>query len=82
MLFPVRCCTCNKLIGHLWETFKERRDVNHEDPEAIFENLNIKRYCCRTKFLSFVDLIDKVLEYCTPNDTSTMNEITRCYKTD
>ena len=24
MLFPVRCWTCGKIIGHLWEEFSEQ----------------------------------------------------------
>ncbi len=38
MLFPVRCWTCGKVIGHLWEPFDEavsRRQMSGEDVESL-----------------------------------------------
>ena len=52
MLFPVRCFSCGKVIGHLYETYK-RRVENGEDPKKVLDDLNIKRICCRTRFITY-----------------------------
>lgn len=57
MLFPVRCFTCNKLVGHLWERYKSYG----EEREQAFEEMNIKRYCCKRMFLTHRELIDELL---------------------
>lgn len=60
MLIPVRCF-CNKPIGHLWNTYKEK--VKTEKPGTVLDELNIKRYCCRRMFLGHIDIIDNLLNY-------------------
>ncbi len=62
MLPPVRCWTCGKPLGHLWEKFKERV-LNGEPPGKVLDELGVKRYCCRRTLLGHVELIDVVLEY-------------------
>ena len=58
-MVPVRCFTCGKVIGHLWEPFKERVKAG-EDPSKVLDDLGIKRYCCRQIFLSHKDLIEEI----------------------
>lgn len=60
LIFPVRCFTCGKPIGHLWEEFKVRVEKG-EDPGKVLDELGVKRYCCRRMFLSHVDIAYDVI---------------------
>lgn len=62
MIVPVRCFTCGKVIGNVYENYKSRVD-NGEDPEEVMDDLGIERYCCRRMLLSHKDLIDEVMQY-------------------
>lgn len=57
MIIPVRCFSCGKPIGHLWEEYKERLEKGEEAKKAM-DALGLERYCCRGVFLGHVDLID------------------------
>ena len=57
IIVPVRCFSCGKPIGHLWEDYKERVQKG-EDPKKVMDSLGLARYCCRATFLGHVDLID------------------------
>jgi DNA-directed RNA polymerase subunit N len=62
ILFPVRCFTCGKVIGHLYESFKKRVE-DGEDPAKILDDLKVKRYCCRRMFLAHVDLFKNIAQF-------------------
>ena len=62
MIIPVRCFSCGKVIGHLWEDYKKRVEAG-EDPGKVMNDLGLKRYCCRAIFLGNVDLIKKVSQF-------------------
>ena len=62
MIVPVRCFSCGKPIGHLWEEFKERVEKG-ENPKKVMDDLGLKRYCCRQVFMGHVDLIDTVAKF-------------------
>ncbi len=62
MIIPVRCLSCGKPIGHLWEEYSEKVK-NGKKPEQVLDELNLKRYCCRQVFVGHVDLIDIVSKY-------------------
>ncbi len=62
MIIPIRCFTCGKPIGHLWEEFKKRVE-NGEDRKKVLDELGLKRYCCRALFLGHVDLLETVAKY-------------------
>jgi DNA-directed RNA polymerase subunit N len=62
MIIPVRCFTCGKLIGDVWEEFAKRVKTG-ENPGEVLDSLGIKRYCCRRMLLSHVDIIDEVLRF-------------------
>ncbi|MFW5945299.1 MAG: DNA-directed RNA polymerase subunit N [Candidatus Natronoplasma sp.] len=62
MIVPVRCFTCGKVIGNVYENYKNRVDSG-EDPEEVMDDLGIERYCCRRMLLSHKDLIDEVMQY-------------------
>ncbi|KAH9395002.1 hypothetical protein TYRP_005066 [Tyrophagus putrescentiae] len=74
MLFPVRCWTCGKVIGHLWEPFDEavsRRQMSGEDVESLeplFHELGIKRFCCFTMFLSHYKKYEQAIQMGFPED--------------
>ncbi len=63
MMIPIRCFSCGKPIGHLWEEYKERTQEEDEDPEEVMNDLELERYCCRRMFLSHKDLINEVKQY-------------------
>ncbi len=62
MIIPVRCFTCGKVIGHFWEEYKKRVEAG-EEPAKILDSLGITRYCCRTIFLTHVDLIKEIAQF-------------------
>ena len=62
MIIPVRCFTCGKLIGDLWEEFARRVKAG-ENATEVLDSLGIKRYCCRRMLLSHVDILDEVLRF-------------------
>lgn len=62
MIIPIRCFTCGKVIGNVYEIYKDRVERG-EDPEEVLDDLGIDRYCCRRMFLSHKDLIDDVMQY-------------------
>ena len=62
MMFPVRCFTCGKPIGHLWGEYKERVSKG-EKPKEVLDSLRVKKYCCRAVFVGNVDLIDDIAQY-------------------
>ena len=62
MMIPIRCMSCGKPVGHLWEEFKERV-ANGEDRKKVMDDLGLERYCCRALFLGHVDLIDIAAQF-------------------
>ena len=62
MIIPVRCFTCGKVIGNVWDKYLNLLDSGKEIAEAL-DILGMRRYCCRRMLISHVDLIEKLLEY-------------------
>ena len=62
MIIPIRCWSCGKPIGHLWEDFKARLEKG-EDRKKVLDELGLEWYCCRAIFLGHVDLIDMVAQF-------------------
>ena len=62
MIIPVRCYSCGKVIGNLYEDFKRRVKAG-EDPKKVLDKLGLERYCCRAVFLGHIDLIKKVSQF-------------------
>lgn len=56
MIIPIRCMSCGKPVAHLWEKYKKRVDAG-ENAEKVLNDLGLERYCCRSVFLSHVDLM-------------------------
>ena len=62
MIIPVRCFSCGKPLGHLFEEYKKRIESG-EKPKKVLDELGLERYCCRALFLGHVDLIDTVSRF-------------------
>jgi DNA-directed RNA polymerase subunit N len=62
MIIPIRCWSCGKPIGHLWDDFKDRV-AKGEDRKKVMDDLGLEKYCCRAVFLGHVDLIDTAAEF-------------------
>ncbi|MFP4045456.1 MAG: DNA-directed RNA polymerase subunit N [Candidatus Aenigmatarchaeota archaeon] len=62
MIIPVRCISCGKPVGHLWEEFKERTE-DGEDAKEVLDDLGLERYCCRSLFLTHSDLLPKASQF-------------------
>jgi DNA-directed RNA polymerase subunit N len=54
--------SCGKPVAHLWETF-EKRIEQGEDPKLVLDELGLKRYCCRSLFLTHVDSYKQIVKY-------------------
>lgn len=62
MIIPVRCFTCGKVIGALYDQYKRRVDQG-ENPAEVLDSLGLKRYCCRRMLITHVDLIDDIMPF-------------------
>lgn len=69
MPFPIRCFTCNKVIGKVkyiegFNTLNEIKDDNERGNRIVefFESHGIVRMCCKRMFTT-VDTNDQVLVY-------------------
>jgi len=73
MIIPVRCFTCGKVIGNIYDQFRQRYEEYKkavdagekpkETPKEILDDLGLERYCCRRMILSHVDLISEAAPY-------------------
>jgi len=62
MIIPIRCFSCGKPVGHLWEEYQDAIK-NGADPKKTMDKLGLDRYCCRALFLGHVDLLDTVARF-------------------
>ncbi|KAF6837751.1 RNA polymerase N/8 kDa subunit [Colletotrichum plurivorum] len=62
MIIPVRCFSCGKVTGDLWERYLKLIDDGITDGDAM-DQLGLKRYCCRRMVMTHVDLIEKLLKF-------------------
>ena len=62
MIVPVRCFSCGKVLGHLWEDYNKKL-AKGEDGKKALDDLGIERYCCRALMIGHVDLLKKVAEF-------------------
>ncbi len=61
-MIPIRCFTCGKLVGNLWEPYKQKLQQD-KSANAALDELGLDRYCCRRMLISHLDLSDKFLMY-------------------
>jgi DNA-directed RNA polymerase subunit N len=62
MIIPIRCISCGKPLGHLWEEFKKRTEKG-EDSKKVLKELNVERYCCSSIFLGQVDNLELINKF-------------------
>ena len=62
MIIPIRCFSCGKPVGHLWEKYLEQINAG-EDPKKVMDDLDIERYCCRALFLGHVDMLEDIAQF-------------------
>ncbi len=70
MLIPVRCFTCNKVIGQLWSPYNEKvaeylsaGETEMKARGQALDDVGLSNYCCRGMLLSHVEVIDQLLLY-------------------
>lgn len=61
MIIPVRCFSCGKPIGHLWEKYQEQ--IKTEENKKVLDSLGVERMCCRGVFLGHVDLLETIAQF-------------------
>ena len=61
MIIPIKCFTCCKVIGHLWEKYLEL--IKTKTKNDALNDLNITRICCRRMILTHVEICDILLKY-------------------
>ncbi len=59
MIIPIRCMTCGKPVAHLWEKYQEMIKKGMK-PATVLDKLGLERYCCRSLFLTHVDMSEKI----------------------
>jgi len=62
MIIPIRCISCGKPIAHLWETYEKRVKAG-EDSKLVLDDLGLKRYCCRSVFITHVDVYKQIARF-------------------
>ena len=62
VLFPVRCFTCGKPIGGLWEKYKARVETGEPVKKAL-DGLGVERYCCRAAFLTHTEALKDAMKF-------------------
>ena len=62
MIIPIRCMTCGKPVAQLWEDFQKRTEGG-EDPKTVLDELKLIKYCCRSLFLTHVDVYKDVAKF-------------------
>jgi len=73
VIIPVRCFTCGKILGDVYEEYKKRYEEYKktvdtgekpkETPKQILDDLGVERYCCRRMMLTHVDLLGEAAPY-------------------
>ena len=51
--WPVRCYTCGKVLGNLYNMYEENKDVIGLGP--TMDKMKLKRYCCRSAVMGYTD---------------------------
>ena len=67
-MIPVRCFSCNAVIGQHWKVYKEKKNGLDKKYGEIMDELGIVRICCRRMFLSHCNVVDDILMYSNTNE--------------
>ncbi len=63
MIIPIRCWSCGKPIGHLWEDFLAKTNNRKQNVKETLDDMGLDRYCCRAQFLGQSDLLETVAAF-------------------
>lgn len=63
MIIPVRCFSCGKVIGAMYEEYVRLTEQGKMSSKEALDAIHLDRYCCRRMILSHVDLVDEVLGF-------------------
>lgn len=55
---PLRCVTCNKVLGNLWTDYIEMIEKGVSIEETL-NNLGLKRPCCRMRLMNPIKVVDR-----------------------
>lgn len=64
-MLPVRCFTCNEMIGHLWGKYVNLQ--KHSSGKESLDTLQLPRVCCRRMLLTHVPIIDDTILFSRTN---------------
>ncbi|RLI96817.1 MAG: DNA-directed RNA polymerase subunit N [Candidatus Aenigmatarchaeota archaeon] len=59
MIIPIRCYTCGKPIGQHWDEYQKEVKKGTK-PGTVMDKLGLDRYCCRSIFLTHIDMTERV----------------------
>jgi len=62
MIIPIRCWSCGRPIGQLYEEYKKRIDSG-EDSGKVLDELGLERYCCRGALLGHADMLPEIVKF-------------------
>lgn len=62
MLVPIRCFTCGKVIGHLYDEWIAKLKAGNK-PKETLDGFRLNRYCCRRMLISHVEILDETIKF-------------------
>ena len=62
MIIGIRCFGCGKPTAHLWQHYNDELKKG-KSPKEVLDRLGMERYCCRSLFLSHIDLLETVAKF-------------------
>ena len=58
---PVRCVTCGKVLGNLWNEYQNKIQSGVSIEQALDE-LGLRRYCCRLRLRNPFKVVDRKVQ--------------------
>ncbi len=59
MIIPIRCISCGKPVGQLYEDYQKQVKAGKKGKDVL-DSLGLERMCCRSLFLTHVDMVPKI----------------------
>jgi len=59
MLIPIRCFSCNNILGDKYQKYQEQQK-DGKNTKEILDDLNLHKYCCRTIMMTHINMIKKI----------------------
>ena len=58
---PVRCVTCGKVLGNLWNEYQEKIQSGVSIEQAL-NDVGLRRYCCRLRLRNPFKVVDRKVQ--------------------